>query len=156
MARRAGRGEVDGTRKNQVTPKLRSFAKEQRSIPTRAEDLFWHQVRAGRFHGYKFKRQVPIAPYIVDFLCAEARLIVELDGAPHDKPEQRAHDERRDAFLRGQGFRVLRFSNDLMLGNGNLVLDTVRQAIEAELGPSPDLLRRPPSPAEGRGKGDHP
>jgi very-short-patch-repair endonuclease len=147
---------VDRTRKNQITPTLRSFAKEQRSIPTRAEDLFWQQVRAGRFHGYKFKRQVPIAPYIVDFLCAEARLIVELDGAPHDKPEQRAHDERRDAFLRGQGFRVLRFSNDLMLGSGNLVLDSVRQAIEAELGPSPDLLRRPPSPAEGRGKGDRP
>jgi len=146
---------VDRTRKNQITPKLRSFAKEQRSIPTRAEDLFWQQVRAGRFHGYKFKRQVPVAPYIVDFLCAEARVIVELDGASHDRAEQRANDERRDAFLRGQGFRVLRFSNDLMLGNGNLVLDTVRQATEAELGPSPDLLRRPPSPAEGRGKGDH-
>jgi len=123
-------------------------------MPTRAENLFWQQVRAGRFHGYKFKRQVPIAPYIVDFLCAEARVIVELDGAPHDNPEQQAHDERRDAFLRSQGFRVLRFSNDLMLGNGNLVLDSVRQAIEAELDPSPDLLRRPPSPAEGRGKGD--
>jgi len=121
-------------------------------MPTRAEDLFWQQVRAGRFHGYKFKRQVPIAPYIVDFLCAEARVIVELDGTPHERPGQQAHDERRDAFLRAQGFRVLRFSNDLMLGNGNLVLDTVRQAIEAELGPSPDLLRRPPSPAEGRGK----
>jgi len=146
---------VDTKRKNQVTPKLRSFAKEQRSIPTRAEDLFWQQVRAGRFHGYKFKRQVPIAPYIVDFLCAEARVIVELDGVPHDRPEQRTHDERRDAFLRSRGFRVLRFSNDLMLGNGNLVLDTVRQAIEAGNGPSPDLLRRPPSPAEGRGKGDH-
>jgi very-short-patch-repair endonuclease len=147
---------VERTRKNQVTPKLRSFAKEQRSIPTRAEDLLWQQVRAGRFHGYKFKRQVPVAPYIVDFLCAEARVIVELDGAPHAKPEHLAHDERRDAFLRDQGFRVLRFSNDLMLGNGNLVLDSIRQAIEAELGPSPDLLRRPPSPAEGRGKGDHP
>jgi very-short-patch-repair endonuclease len=109
-------------------------------------------VRAGRFHGYKFKRQVPITPYIADFLCAAARLIVEFDGAPHEQPEQQAHDMRRDAFLRGQGFRVLRFSNDLMLGNGNVVLDSVRQAIEAELGPSPDLLRRPPSPAEGRGK----
>ena len=147
---------MDTKRKNQVNPKLRSFAKEQRSIPTRAEDLFWQQVRAGRFHGYKFKRQVPIAPYIVDFLCTEARVIVELDGAPHDTPGQKAHDERRDAFLRGQGFRILRFSNDLMLGNGNLVLDSVRQAIEAEFGPSPDLLRRPPSPAEGRGKGDRP
>jgi len=143
---------VDQIRKNKVSPELRSFAKEQRTIPTGAEDLFWQQVRAGRFHGNKFKRQVPIAPYIVDFLCAEARVIVELDGAPHDAPERRAHDERRDAFLRRQGVHVLRFSNDLMLGNGNLVLDRVRQAIEAQRGPSPDLLRRPPSPAEGRGK----
>ena len=74
---------------------------------------------------------------------------------PTTEPNSERMTRRRDAFLRGQGFRVLRFSNDLMLGNGNLVLDTVRQAIEAELGPSPDLLRRPPSPAEGRGKGDH-
>jgi very-short-patch-repair endonuclease len=144
---------VERTRKNQVEPKLRRFAKEQRSMHTRAEDLFWQQVRAGRFHGYKFKRQVPIAPYIVDFLCAAARVIVELDGAPHDDPKQKAHDEARDAFLHGQGFRVLRFSNDIMLGNGNLVLDSVRQAIEAEIGPSPGLLRRPPSPEEGRGEG---
>jgi very-short-patch-repair endonuclease len=143
---------VNETGKNDVSLKLRSFAKEQRFMQTRAEDLFWRQVRAGRFHGYKFKRQVPIAPYIVDFLCAEARLIVELDGILHDKPEQQAHDARRDAFLRAQGFKVLRFSNDLMLGNGNLVLDSIRQAIEAHCGPSPDLLRRPPSPAEGRGE----
>ena len=122
-------------------------------MATRAEDLFWQQVRAGRFHGYKFKRQVPVAPYVVDFLCAAPKVVVELDGAPHDDPKQNAHDVARDAFLRRQGFRVLRFSNDIMLGNGNLVLDSVRQAVEAELGPSPDLLRRPPSPAEGRGKG---
>jgi very-short-patch-repair endonuclease len=144
---------VERTRKNQVAPELRSFAKEQRSMHTRAEDLFWQQVRAGRFHGYKFKRQVPIAPYIVDFLCAAARVIVELDGAPHDDPKQKAHDEAKDAFLRGQGFRVLRFSNDIMLGNGNLVLDSMRQAIEAEIGPSPGLLRRPPSPAKGEREG---
>jgi len=142
---------VEQTRRNRVTPQLRSFAREQRTEATRAEDLFWQQVRAGRFHGYKFKRQVPIAPYIVDFLCSAAKVIVELDGPPHEDPRQKAHDEARDLFLRGQGFVVLRFSNDLMLGNGNLVLDSVRQAIEAQCGPSPGLLRRPPSPAEGRG-----
>jgi very-short-patch-repair endonuclease len=127
---------VQQTRKNKVSLNLRSFAKDQRSMHTRAEDLFWQQVRAGRFHGYKSKRQVPIAPHIVDFLCSAAKVVVELDGAPHDDPKQKAHDEARDAFLRGQGFRVLRFSNDIMLGNGNLVLDSVRKAIEAELGPS--------------------
>jgi very-short-patch-repair endonuclease len=144
------------TKNNDVSPKLRAFAQEQRSMQTRAEALFWQQVRAGRFQGYKFKRQVPIAPYIVNFLCAAARVIVELDGPPHDDPQQRSHDQARDAFLRSQGFTVLRFSNDVMLGNGDLVLDSVRQAIEAKLGPSPDLLRRPPSPAEGRGIGEAP
>jgi very-short-patch-repair endonuclease len=139
-------------RKNNVSNDLRDFAKEQRSLPTRAEDLFWQQVRAKRFHGYKFKRQVPIAPYIVDFLCAAARVVVELDGAPHDTPERQAHDQARDAFLRRQGFEVLRFANDLMLGNGNLVLDRVQETIASRLSPSPDLLRRPPSPAKGRGK----
>ena len=110
---------MEHTRKNQVAPRLRSFAKEQRALATRAEDLFWQQVRAGRFHSYKFKRQVPVAPCIVDFLCAAAKVVVELDGAPHDDPKQKAHDDARDAFLRRQGFRVLRFSNDIMLGNGN-------------------------------------
>ncbi|NNC00775.1 DUF559 domain-containing protein, partial [Corallococcus exiguus] len=76
---------------------------------------------------------------------------VELDGPPHEDLDQQAHDRARDDYLRRQGCHVLRFSNELMLGNGQLVLETLRRAIEAMLGPSPDLLRRPPSPAEGRG-----
>ena len=116
---------------------------------TRAEALFWQQVRAGRLGGHKFKRQVPIAPYIVDFLCTAAKVIVELDGPPHDTPDRRAHDAGRDEWLRCQGFVVLRFSNDLVLGNCQLVLDAVRAAVEARLGPSPAPLRGAPSPAEG-------
>ena len=65
-------------------PRLRAFAREQRQSYTRAEDTFWQQVRGRRFHGLKFRRQVPIPPYIADFLCASARLIVELDGEPHE------------------------------------------------------------------------
>ena len=144
---------------------------------TRAEDLFWEQVRAGRFHGHKFKRQVPIAPYIVDFLCTSARIIVELDGPPHEDMTQRKHDRARDAFLCDQGFHVLRFTNDELLGNPQLVMDRVLQAIEraqtlpplrgrvasgasrergrvseADLPLSrPSLTRRVPSPAEGGG-----
>ena len=138
-------------RKNSVPKCLRPFAKDQRSMMTRAEDLFWEQVRAGRFHGFKFKRQVPIAPYIIDFLCASARVIVELDGPPHENAERRAGDAARDRWLREQGFQVLRFSNDLVLGNCQLVLDEVHKAIEMRGGPSPAPLRGAPSPAEGRG-----
>jgi very-short-patch-repair endonuclease len=145
---------VTEERTNRVPPGLRSFAKGQRSAQTRAEDLFWMQVRRGRFHGCKFKRQVPIAPYVVDFLCVSARLVVELDGPPHDDEDRRAHDARRDRFLRDQGFRILRFTNDEFLGNPQRVMDRVRTAIDTVLAPSPDLAdARSPSPAEGRGFG---
>ena len=86
---------------NDVSPGLRGFAKEQRSTMPRAEALFWEQVRAGRLHGHKFKRQVPIAPYIIDFLCVAAKVAVELDGPPHETAERRARDAERDAWLGG-------------------------------------------------------
>ena len=134
---------------NEVPQRLRDFSKGQRSTMPRAEALFWEQVRAGRLKGHKVKRQVPIAPYIVDFLCIAAKVIVELDGPLHDTSEQRAKDAPRDAWLRSQGFVVLRFSNELVLGNCQLVLDTVLAAIDGRLAPSPGSLRSPPSPAEG-------
>jgi len=115
----------------------------------RAEALFWEQVRAGRLNGYKFKRQVPIAPYAADFACIAAKVIVELDGPPHDRPARAAKDAARDEWLRGQGFAVLRFSNDLVLTSCQLVLEAVAAAIAERLGPSPAPLRGAPSPAKG-------
>jgi very-short-patch-repair endonuclease len=112
-----------------VPPRLRTFAKEQRRTMTRAETVLWRELRAARFAGAKFRRQVPIGPYIVDYLCFSRRLIVELDGEPHGRPEQQAHDARRDAWLRSQGLAVLRFKNELMLGNANLALDEIRAAL---------------------------
>lgn len=134
---------------NDVSPRLRGFAKWQRSTMPRAEALFWKQVRAGRLERHKFKRQVPVSPYIVDFLCVAAKVVVELDGPPLDAPERRARDARRDDWLRSQGFAVLRFPNDIVLGNCQLVLDAVLAAIAERLGPSPAPLRGAPSPAEG-------
>ena len=134
---------------NEVPKRLRSFAKEQRTMLTRAEEVFWREVRGGRFHGLKFKRQVPIAPYIVDFLCVAARVIIELDGEPHEAPERQMADADRDRWLREQGFVVLRFSNDLVLGNCGLILAEVKRAIDARLAPSPAPLRGAPSPAKG-------
>ena len=130
-----------------MSPDLRTFAKEQRSEMTRAEALFWEQVRASRFHGHKFKRQVPIAPYIVDFLCPAALVIVELDGPPHDNPEQRARDADRDAWLKRQGFTVLRFPNDLILGGLPIAIARLGNVLQAQPGPSPASLRSAPSPA---------
>jgi very-short-patch-repair endonuclease len=120
----------------EVLAATRSLARTQRRTPARAEEMLWRALRARNLDGHKFRRQVPLGPYVADFLCLEARLIVELDGPPHDDPTQQAHDARRTAWLAAQGFRVLRFSNDLLLGgSGDLVLDAIRRA----LNPSSDL-----------------
>jgi len=139
------------TKLNVVPPRLRSFAREQRQLMPRAEALFWEQVRGGRLHGQKFKRQVPIAPYIVDSLCASARLVIELDGEPHETEPHRIRDAKRDAWLAQQGFQVLRVPNDLVLTNLGAVMTQVEHAIEQRRCPSPASLREAPSPAEGGG-----
>ena len=77
---------------------------------TNAEKKFWAMVRNRRL-GAKFRRQVPVGPYIVDFLCLSANLVVELDGEQHHTAEGKEYDFHRDQFLREQGLTVLRFSN---------------------------------------------
>jgi very-short-patch-repair endonuclease len=133
---------------HKVAEERRSFAKEQRRGMTRAEALLWQALRGWRTSGWKFKRQVPFGPYVADFSCAEAKLIVELDGPPHGTPEQKMRDQARDAWFASRGFRVLRLSNDLVLGAVELAVKQVEQALTA---PSPGLLRRPPSPSRGEG-----
>jgi very-short-patch-repair endonuclease len=93
----------------------------------------WHELRAKRLDGWKFKRQVPIEGYVADFACFEARLIVEVDGPLHQRPEQMLKDAERDAVLRRHRFRILRFDGDAALGR--MVAD-IRAAL-AEY-PSPD------------------
>jgi very-short-patch-repair endonuclease len=127
----------------------RTFAKRQRHEMTRAEALLWQAIRGNRFNGWRFKRQVPYGPYVADFSCAQARLVVELDGRPHQDEEQMIRDGRRDAWFQERGFRVLRISNDLVLGSIELALKEIELALTA---PSPGLLRRPPSPSRGEGK----
>jgi very-short-patch-repair endonuclease len=75
---------------------------------TDVEKRLWAALRARRFEQYKFRRQVPIGKYIVDFVCLERRLIIELDGSQH---EGSSSDPTRDAWLKTQGFRILRFWN---------------------------------------------
>ncbi len=72
------------------------------------EARLWVRLRARRLHGFKFRRQHPVGPYVLDFYCAAARLAVEVDGRSHETPERLAHDRRRTAWLAGQGVRVIR------------------------------------------------
>lgn len=95
-------------------PAHRQFARAMRREPTDAEPRLWQALKARQLEGSKFRRQVPLKGYIVDFVCFEARLIVEVDGSQHaDSAADRVRD---DAFAAG-GFRTIRFWNDDVLRN---------------------------------------
>jgi len=87
-----------------------------------------------RFHGFKFRRQVPLGPYIIDFLCVEKNLIIEIDGDSHYEQGAQERDEKREAYLRAQGFDVLRVGNRKVVQE----LDTVLAKLGQALGYSPD------------------
>ena len=110
---------------------MRRFAREQRAYSVQAETLIWRAVRNRRCDGVKFQRQVPLQSYIVDFICFERRLIVEIDGPSHENADQIATDRARDAWLRDQGFRVLRLPNELVIGSTELAVVRIRNALTA-------------------------
>ncbi len=91
---------------------------------TEAEQFLWHRIRKKQLHGFRFRRQHPIDPYIVDFVCLEAQLVIELDGGQHQ--EQAEADRLRDLWLSSnQGFRVLRFWNNHVFNETEAVLDRI-------------------------------
>lgn len=121
------------------------FAKALRKNMTDAEQLLWRHLRAHRLGDQKFRRQQPIGLYIVDFVHFGARLVIEADGGQHnDSPD----DAVRDAWLRNQGFTVLRFWNNDILQNIEEVLEAILKEL-AKGGP----LSPNPSPARGEGSG---
>lgn len=103
------------------------FARGLRRRQTDAERLLWSRLRDRRLLGWKFRRQVPLGPYVVDFYCHERQLVVELDGGKHLGS---AADVERDAWLRGQGLRVLRFWNHDVLVRTEGVLEAILLALE--------------------------
>jgi very-short-patch-repair endonuclease len=94
---------------------------------TDAERRLWYFLRGSRFQGWKFRRQVPMGPYVADFLCERARLVVEVDGGQHGDNVKR--DEARTRWLEARGYRVVRYWNNDVLGN----TDGVLTALIAEL-----------------------
>jgi very-short-patch-repair endonuclease len=109
--------------------RLRAFAKTMRREPSATERLLWKILRDRRLGGLKFRRQVPMGRYVADFVCLRHRLIVEADGPLHDAER----DARRDAWLREQGFRVLRFTNEQIDRGPDLVLSAIAAAVEAPM-----------------------
>jgi very-short-patch-repair endonuclease len=135
-ARRADEGSLATTTKRARsewrttnTKRLRGFARYMRAQPTEAERRLWSLLRNRRLVEFKFRRQVPIGNYVVDILCAERHLIVELDGGQH---AENAYDTARDHWLAEQGFRILRIWNNDMLARPNAVLDAIFTTLEEQ------------------------
>jgi very-short-patch-repair endonuclease len=123
-------GMVDQHRPTQRAIKLRNEA-------TKAERLLWRSINARQLDGHNFSRQIPIGPYICDFVCRWEKLVIELDGRFHDEIVEQ--DEYRQRQIEAQGYKVLRFSNAELFSNLDGVLTVIRQALPSLPTPSPSL-----------------
>ncbi|PKL17186.1 MAG: DNA (cytosine-5-)-methyltransferase [Spirochaetae bacterium HGW-Spirochaetae-5] len=103
-----------------MTDRLIDFAKQLRKDQTDVEIILWKHLRSKQIDGFKFRRQQPIGAYIVDFVCFEIKLIIELDGSQHI--EEKEKDVARDNWLKSQGFTVLRFwNNDVIINKAGVL-----------------------------------
>jgi len=125
----------------------RQFARQLRKTMTEAEVVLWTFLRKRTLRGFKFRRQHPIGPYIVDFACIQAKLVVEVDGATHWTPAQLQHDERRTAFLESAGWSVLRVTNLDVFENMNGVWISIDPRLP------PPAASPPPPPRAGEETG---
>ena len=145
------RGEVAAQRRVRGTKPSKPAVARARSLrraETDAEHQLWQMVRNRQIDGQKFVRQYPIGPFTADFACREAMLVVELDGGQH---AESALDEKRTAYLNTQGYSVLRFWNNDVLGNREGCWLTIQAVLRGN--PSPDLRFAPATLSpEGRGK----
>jgi len=108
-------------------------ARKLRKNMTDAERTLWRALRHRQIKGYKFRRQQPIGPYIVDFICCGMKIIIEVDGGQH--AENAAKDQKRTAWLEEKGYRVLRFWNNEVLGDIEAVCERIWNVIDET--PSP-------------------
>jgi very-short-patch-repair endonuclease len=117
---------------------------------TIAEQRLWYWLRSRSLYGAKFVRQEPIGPYIVDFVCREQRLIIEVDGGQH---AENPRDAVRDRWLRDHGYQVLRFWNNDVIGNTEGVLEAIAEALQEGGTPHGPSSPSPRLRGEGRGEG---
>jgi very-short-patch-repair endonuclease len=107
------------------------------------EVLLWQQIRA-RKTGLKFRRQHPVGPYVVDFYCPESRLAIEIDGEAHNRADRPERDERRDAFLTQNGFRILRVAAARILKDPVAAGDAIAAYAARPLHHLPEEANGPP------------
>jgi len=147
LSPRGGEGRVRGP--GRICEKRKPYARSLRRAQTDAERKLWLLLRDRRLAGFKFRRQHPIGPFIVDFCCTEARVIVELDGGQHALTHD--SDAARSHYLAGQGYRVLRFWNNEVLGNITGVLERIVESLTL----NPDRPSPCPLPGGERGSKVH-
>jgi very-short-patch-repair endonuclease len=104
------------------------FARSLRKAPSEAEVALWYEIRRGQVQGVRFRRQVPIGPYVADFACLPLKLVIELDGGQHS--DALDYDAQRTSYLEKHGFRVLRFWNNQVFTERPVVLDAIWYAVE--------------------------
>jgi very-short-patch-repair endonuclease len=109
-----------GAHHRPAAKRIRTYARDMRRAATDAEAAMWHLLRDRRFSQVNFRRQVPFQNYILDFVCFERRLIIEIDGSQHLDSNR---DDRRNAVLASEGFQVLRYWNNDVLRRRDAVLE---------------------------------
>ena len=107
------------------TIRVRSLRREQ----TLAESKLWACLRNRQLNGGKFARQVSIGPFFADFCCRETKLVIEIDGVTHETPDELASDSRRSAWLKTQGYRIIRFNSEELMGDLDVVLERIQQSL---------------------------
>jgi very-short-patch-repair endonuclease len=122
--------------KSPLDPHVLAFARKPRQQCSDAEQLVWRLLRGRRLSGMKFRRQHPLAPFVLDFYCDEAKLAIERDGGQHNTDKSRRYDLNRTAFINKQGISVLRFWNHEVLEDTETVLEAIHNAL------TPALSRR--------------
>ena len=127
-------------------PILKPFSRTLRSNLTDAEQLLWSKLRRKQILGVQFYRQKPLANYIVDFYCAAANLVIELDGSQHFEPDHQASDAERDRALESLGLLVLRFDNRQIMQELDAVMQVIFEAVEKRI-----PLGIPPGPPFSKG-----
>ena len=112
-------------------PKLFHFARLNRQVQTEAENVLWQHLRNRKLNGLKFRRQHPIADFVVDFFCLECNTAIEVDGSYHHERDQKEYDRGRTYELGELGIKVIRFTNQEVLANIGFVLDTIAQHLKS-------------------------
>ena len=111
------------------SPIIFENAKRLRNQLTPSELVFWNLLKQ-HFPNYRFKRQHPISQYIADFYCHKLKLVIEIDGGIHLSEEAKSNDRARDEFMQSLSLKIIRFTNDEVCKNGEIVVKKLRDLIE--------------------------